>query len=88
VLSLRIVRVGRSSGVGGEQGNERPSGVGDQHGRAGRSRGLVPDHAAAQEVSDGIMVLGLTGDQVATITGFPDPALFSLFDLPDTAPDR
>jgi hypothetical protein len=34
------------------------------------------------------MVLTLDGDQVATITGFPDPALFSLFDLPDTAPDR
>lgn len=32
------------------------------------------------------MVLTLDGDQVATITGFPDPALFPLFDLPDTAP--
>jgi RNA polymerase sigma-70 factor (ECF subfamily) len=34
----------------------------------------------------GIMVLTLVGDQVATITGFPDPDLFPLFDLPATAP--
>lgn len=34
----------------------------------------------------GIMVLTINGDQVATITGFPDPGLFPLFGLPDTAP--
>jgi RNA polymerase sigma-70 factor (ECF subfamily) len=32
----------------------------------------------------GIMVLTVDGDQVATITGFPDPDLFPLFDLPIT----
>jgi RNA polymerase sigma-70 factor (ECF subfamily) len=30
----------------------------------------------------GIMVLTITGDQVATITGFPDPELFPVFGLP------
>jgi RNA polymerase sigma-70 factor, ECF subfamily len=30
----------------------------------------------------GIMVLGISGDQVATITGFPDPDLFPAFGLP------
>jgi RNA polymerase sigma-70 factor (ECF subfamily) len=33
----------------------------------------------------GIMVLTITDDQVATITGFPDPDLFPIFDLPDNA---
>jgi hypothetical protein len=30
------------------------------------------------------MVLVVDGDQVATITGFPDPDLFPVFDLPAT----
>ena len=30
----------------------------------------------------GIMVLTVSGGRVATITGFPDPALFPIFDLP------
>jgi len=30
----------------------------------------------------GIMVLTITGDQIATITGFPDPELFPAFGLP------
>lgn len=30
----------------------------------------------------GIMVLTLAGDQIATITGFPDPHLFAVFNLP------
>jgi hypothetical protein len=30
----------------------------------------------------GIMVLAVTGEQIAAITGFPDPGLFPLFDLP------
>lgn len=34
----------------------------------------------------GIMVLAVTGEQIAAITGFPDPDLFPLFDLPATAP--
>jgi RNA polymerase sigma-70 factor (ECF subfamily) len=32
----------------------------------------------------GLMVLTLAGGRIATITGFPDPALFPLFDLPPT----
>jgi RNA polymerase sigma-70 factor (ECF subfamily) len=32
----------------------------------------------------GIMVLTITGDQIATITGFPDPDLFPTFHLPTT----
>jgi RNA polymerase sigma-70 factor, ECF subfamily len=32
----------------------------------------------------GIMVLTLAGDGIATITGFPDPALFPIFGLPDS----
>jgi RNA polymerase sigma-70 factor (ECF subfamily) len=48
----------------------------------------LPDDRTGECHGYGIMVLTLDGDQVATITGFPDPALFSLFDLPDTAPDR
>lgn len=34
----------------------------------------------------GIMVFAVVGGAVATITGFPDPALFGLFDLPATPP--
>jgi RNA polymerase sigma-70 factor (ECF subfamily) len=30
----------------------------------------------------GIMVLEITGDRIATITGFPDPELFPVFGLP------
>jgi hypothetical protein len=30
------------------------------------------------------MVLTIIDDQVATITGFPDPDLFPIFDLPAT----
>jgi RNA polymerase sigma-70 factor (ECF subfamily) len=32
----------------------------------------------------GLMVITVVGDQVATITGFPDPDLFPIFDLPTT----
>jgi RNA polymerase sigma-70 factor (ECF subfamily) len=32
----------------------------------------------------GIMVITVVGDHVATITGFPDPDLFPIFDLPTT----
>lgn len=30
----------------------------------------------------GIMVLTITGNEIATITGFPDPTLFPAFGLP------
>ncbi|PZF91251.1 hypothetical protein C1I99_23635 [Micromonospora deserti] len=46
----------------------------------------LPDHGGWECGGYGIMVLTLAGDQVATITGFPDPGLFPLFELPDTAP--
>jgi hypothetical protein len=32
----------------------------------------------------GIMVVTAADDQVATITGFPDPGLFPIFDVPPT----
>jgi hypothetical protein len=34
------------------------------------------------------MVVTTDGDQVATITGFPDPDLFGIFDLPATFAGR
>ncbi len=34
----------------------------------------------------GIMVLTVAGDQIAAITGFPDPDLFPIFDLPAVGP--
>lgn len=46
----------------------------------------LPDDGAWECDGYGIMVLTLAGAQVATITGFPDPALFPLFGLPDSAP--
>jgi RNA polymerase sigma-70 factor (ECF subfamily) len=46
----------------------------------------LPDDRAWECQGYGIMVLTLAGAQVATITGFPDPALFPLFGLPGTAP--
>jgi RNA polymerase sigma-70 factor (ECF subfamily) len=46
----------------------------------------LPDDPGGWECRGyGIMVLTISGDRVATITGFPDPALFPLFGLPDTA---
>jgi RNA polymerase sigma-70 factor, ECF subfamily len=47
---------------------------------------LPDDHDGWRCRGYGIMVLTITGDQVATITGFPDPDLFPLFELPDAAP--
>ena len=42
----------------------------------------VPDESTQSHRGYGIMVLTLADDQIATITGFPDPDLFPLFDLP------
>lgn len=44
----------------------------------------LPDEGTDGCRGYGIMVLTTDGDQVATITGFPDPDLFALFDLPVT----
>jgi RNA polymerase sigma-70 factor (ECF subfamily) len=44
----------------------------------------LPDERTDDCHGYGIMVLTIDGDQVATITGFPDPDLFPLFDLPVT----
>jgi RNA polymerase sigma-70 factor (ECF subfamily) len=44
----------------------------------------LPDHDG-QCRGYGIMVLTIAGDTVATITGFPDPDLFDIFDLPRTS---
>ena len=41
----------------------------------------LPDDAGVCHAY-GIMVLTITDDQVATITGFPDPELFPAFGLP------
>lgn len=46
----------------------------------------LPDDRVWECRGYGIMVLTLAGERIATITGFPDPALFPLFDLPDAAP--
>lgn len=46
----------------------------------------LPDDGAWERRGYGIMVLTISDDKVATITGFPDPGLFPLFGLPDTAP--
>jgi RNA polymerase sigma-70 factor, ECF subfamily len=42
----------------------------------------LPDDTTEDCRGYGIMVLTIVGDQVATITGFPDPALFRVFALP------
>jgi RNA polymerase sigma-70 factor, ECF subfamily len=44
----------------------------------------LPDDRSGDCRGYGIMVLTITDDQVATITGFPDPGLFPIFDLPAT----
>ena len=44
----------------------------------------LPDGSTGDCRGYGIMVLTLTGDRIATITGFPDPDLFPAFDLPTT----
>jgi RNA polymerase sigma-70 factor (ECF subfamily) len=44
----------------------------------------LPDGSTRDCRGYGIMVLTIAGDQIATITGFPDPALFGVFDLPMT----
>jgi len=44
----------------------------------------LPDDSAEGCRGYGIMVITIAGDQVATITGFPDPHLFPIFDLPTT----
>jgi RNA polymerase sigma-70 factor (ECF subfamily) len=44
----------------------------------------LPDGTTGDCRGYGIMVLTTAGDQIATITGFPDPALFPAFDLPTT----
>jgi RNA polymerase sigma-70 factor (ECF subfamily) len=44
----------------------------------------LPDERTDDCRGYGIMVLTIDGDQVATITGFADPDLFPLFDLPTT----
>jgi RNA polymerase sigma-70 factor (ECF subfamily) len=44
----------------------------------------LPDDSTGDCRGYGIMVLTITDDQVATITGFPDPDLFPIFDLPTT----
>jgi RNA polymerase sigma-70 factor (ECF subfamily) len=42
----------------------------------------LPDESTGDCRGYGIMVLTIDGDQIATITGFPDPDLFPAFDLP------
>jgi RNA polymerase sigma-70 factor (ECF subfamily) len=44
----------------------------------------LPDGTTGDCRGYGIMVLTVAGDQVATITGFPDPDLFPVFGLPTT----
>jgi len=44
----------------------------------------LPDGTTGDCRGYGIMVLTIAGDQVATITGFPDPGLFPAFGLPTT----
>jgi RNA polymerase sigma-70 factor (ECF subfamily) len=44
----------------------------------------LPDGTTGDCRGYGLMVLTIVGDHVATITGFPDPALFPAFDLPTT----
>jgi RNA polymerase sigma-70 factor (ECF subfamily) len=44
----------------------------------------LPDNSTEGCRGYGIMVLTLADDQVATITGFPDPCLFPVFGLPAT----
>jgi RNA polymerase sigma-70 factor (ECF subfamily) len=44
----------------------------------------LPDEHSGDCRGYGIMVLTIIDDQVATITGFPDPDLFPIFDLPAT----
>jgi RNA polymerase sigma-70 factor, ECF subfamily len=46
----------------------------------------LPDDQEWECRGYGIMVLTITGDEIATITGFPDPDLFPRFGLPATAP--
>jgi RNA polymerase sigma-70 factor (ECF subfamily) len=42
----------------------------------------LPDASTGDCRGYGIMVLTIVGDQIASITGFPDPELFPLFGLP------
>lgn len=42
----------------------------------------LPDDSG-RHVAFGLMVLMLTGGSIVTITGFPDPALFATFGLPE-----
>jgi RNA polymerase sigma-70 factor (ECF subfamily) len=44
----------------------------------------LPDDQSGDCRGYGIMVLTITDDQLATITGFPDPDLFPIFNLPTT----
>ena len=44
----------------------------------------LPDGTTGDCRGYGIMVLTIVGDRVATVTGFPDAALFRVFDLPIT----
>jgi RNA polymerase sigma-70 factor (ECF subfamily) len=44
----------------------------------------LPDDSTGDCRGYGIMVLTITDEGVATITGFPDPDLFPIFDLPTT----
>jgi RNA polymerase sigma-70 factor (ECF subfamily) len=44
----------------------------------------LPDENTDDCRGYGIMALTIDGDQIATITGFPDPNLFPIFDLPAT----
>jgi RNA polymerase sigma-70 factor (ECF subfamily) len=44
----------------------------------------LPDGSTGDCRGYGIMVLTVVGDQIATITGFPDPDLFPAFGLPTT----
>jgi RNA polymerase sigma-70 factor (ECF subfamily) len=41
----------------------------------------LPDEHSGDCRGYGIMVLTVDGDQVATITGFPEPELFPVFEL-------
>jgi len=44
----------------------------------------LPDDHSTDCHGYGIMALTITGGQIASITGFPDPALFPVFGLPLT----
>ncbi len=44
----------------------------------------LPDASTGDCRGYGIMVLTVTGDHITSITGFPDPDLFAVFDLPET----